>query len=70
MEHSGGIGGLSVPEEKLLDSGLDPFQAIPVESSMVDGKNVVYRPIASINNSGPYEFVIPKVSFLFKNEIL
>ena len=32
-----------------------------IEASMVDGADVIYRPIASLSNSGPYEFVIPKV---------
>ena len=53
MADSGGIAGLSVSQEELLDSGLDVFQPVPVESSMENGADVIYRPVASVTNSGP-----------------
>ena len=65
MSDNGGIAGLSVTEEQLLDSGLDLFQSIPVESSLLTGKSTEYLPLASITNEGPYEFYIPKDELCF-----
>lgn len=60
MADSGGIAGLSVSQEELLDSGINVFQPVAVEASMENGADVTYRTVANINNSGPYEFYIPK----------
>ena len=56
----GGIGGLAVEQNDGTEEGLAVHAPIDVETSLIDGSNVVYNSAASITNTGPIEFLIPR----------
>ena len=62
MSNKAGIGTLVNEEHELGTSALDLFTSPPVESTQIAGRNQTIYMLASINDTGPYEFIIPNDS--------
>ena len=56
----GGIGGLAVEQNDGTEEGLALHAPLDVETGLIDGSNVIYNSIASITNTGPIEFIVPR----------
>lgn len=54
-----GIGGLNLEEAELLAHSVDIFSLPETEGSLINGATVDYRTASNVNNTGPYEFIIP-----------
>lgn len=62
-----GVGTFVYNEEELTSSNLDVFHVPNVDTTLRDGKTIYYYPTNSIENSGPFEFIIPKDPDAFTN---
>lgn len=56
----GGIGGLAVEQNDATEEGLALHAPLDVETALIDGSNVIYNSVASITNTGPVEFLVPR----------
>lgn len=59
MANTSGLGTFVNDEFEMATDALDFFTMPPVESAQIHGRTSVYYPHATINNSGPYEIIIP-----------
>ena len=55
-----GIGGLAVEQNDGTEEGLALHAPLDVETALIDGSNVIYNSVASITNTGPVEFIVPR----------
>ena len=55
-----GIGGLAVEQNDGTEEGLALHAPLDVETALIDGSNVIYNSVASITNTGPIEFIVPR----------
>ena len=55
-----GIGGLAVEQNDGTEEGLALHAPLDVETALIDGANVIYNSVASITNTGPVEFIVPR----------
>ena len=56
----GGIGGLAIEQNDGTEEGLALHAPLDVETALIDGSNVIYNSVASITNTGPIEFIVPR----------
>ena len=54
------IAGLAVEQNDGTESGLALHAALEVETGLLEGANVIYNSVASITNTGPVEFLVPR----------
>ena len=52
-----GIAGLAVEQNDGTESGLAPLE---VETGLLEGAHIIYNSVASITNTGPVEFLVPR----------
>ena len=55
-----GIAGLAVEQNDGTESGLALHAPLEVETGLLEGANVIYNSVASITNTGPVEFLVPR----------
>ena len=55
-----GIGGLAIEQNDGTEEGLALHAPLDIETSLMEGQNVEYNSVASISNTGPIEFVVPR----------
>ena len=55
-----GIAGLAVEQNDGTDSGLALHAPLEVEMGLLEGAHVIYNSVASITNTGPVEFLVPR----------
>ena len=55
-----GIGGLAVEQNDGTEEGLALHAPLDVETALIDGSNVIYNSVATITNTGPVEFIVPR----------
>ncbi len=55
-----GIAGLAVEQNDGTESGLALHSPLEVETGLLDGAHVIYNSVASITNTGPVEFLVPR----------
>ena len=60
LPEKGGIGGLAIEQNDATEEGLALHAPLDVETALIDGSNVIYNSVASITNSGPIEFLVPR----------
>ena len=60
MPAKSGIGGLAVEQNDGTEEGLALHAPLDVETALIDGSNVIYNSVASITNTGPVEFIVPR----------
>lgn len=60
MSDKGGIGGLAFEQDDLFEDALDLHAPINQDTSLMEGSDVIYNSVTTINNTGPVEFVIPR----------
>ena len=60
MSEKGGIGGLAVEQDDLIEQALDLHAPLGQDTSLLDERDVIYSSVMSVTNSGPIEFVIPR----------
>ena len=60
LPEKSGIGGLAIEQNDGTEEGLALHAPLDVETALIDGSNVIYNSIASISNTGPVEFIVPR----------
>ena len=55
-----GIAGLAVEQNDGIESGLALHSPLEVETGLLDGAHIIYNSVASITNTGPVEFLVPR----------
>ncbi len=55
-----GIAGLAVEQNDGTESGLALHAPLEVETGLLEGAHVIYNSVASITNTGPVEFLVPR----------
>ena len=55
-----GIAGLAVEQNHGTESGLALHAPLEVETGLLEGAHVIYNSLASITNTGPVEFLVPR----------
>ena len=55
-----GIAGLAVEQNDGMESGLALHMPLEVETGLLEGAHIIYNSVASITNTGPVEFLVPR----------
>ena len=55
-----GIAGLAVEQNDGTESGLALPTPLEAETGLLEGAHVIYNSVASITNTGPVEFLVPR----------
>ena len=55
-----GIAGLGIEQNDGTESGLALHAPLEVEMGLLEGAHVIYNSVASITNTGPVEFLVPR----------
>ena len=55
-----GIAGLAVEQNDGTESGLALHTPLEVETGLLDGAHIIYNSVASITNTRPVEFLVPR----------
>ena len=55
-----GIAGFAVEQNDGTESGLALHAPLEVETGLLEGAHVIYNSVASITNTGPVEFLVPR----------
>ena len=55
-----GIAGLAVEQNDGTESGLALHAPLEVETGLLEVAHVIYNSVASITNTGPVEFLVPR----------
>ena len=58
--YNGGIAGLAVEQNDGTESGLALHAPLEVETGLLEVAHVIYNSVASITNTGPVEFLVPR----------
>jgi hypothetical protein len=62
-----GVGTFVYNEEEQTSSNLDVFHVPNVDTTLREGKTIYYYPTNAVENSGPFEFIIPRDPDSFTN---
>ena len=59
MSNSAGVGSYIESQQKLATTGIDLFTLPEIEASLITGTSITVYPQNAINDTGPYDFLIP-----------
>ena len=59
MSTSAGVGSYIESQQKLATTGIDLFTLPEIEASLITGTSITIYPQNAINDTGPYDFLIP-----------